>query len=105
MSIDKAAAGYLRPDEPNTVTEQAALDHLAARRWVLWHADDRDQAIVRLLDRAGLIRDREHEKQKDQADAAGQHLAERDRAAGKRYLGRTLEMAALAIKALRDGAH
>ncbi len=73
------AAGILRESAPRTPVEQAALTVINDGKWVLWHAHDRDLAVMLLLSRAGLLRDREHEQRVLAADISNARAVEKQR--------------------------
>lgn len=66
-TAEKEALAILRENKPRTPVEQAAVDALDQRRWVLWHADDYSLGVILLLSHAGLLRDKAHEEQEDSA--------------------------------------
>lgn len=84
----REAAGILQEEAPRTPAEQAAINVLDERRWVLWHADDYSLGVIRLLSLRGLLRDVEHEKQQAKADQFWAGHTERTRVAERAALGR-----------------
>jgi hypothetical protein len=84
----REAADILTEKAPRTAAEQAAINALDERRWVLWHADDYSLGVIRLLSLRGLLRDVEHEKQQAKADEFWAGHSERARAAERTALGR-----------------
>jgi hypothetical protein len=102
---DKAAA-IIRANQPHTPAEQAALDVINEDRWVLWHTDsttDLALAVIRLLSRADLLRDKEHEKRQAKADQFWAGHSERTRAAERAALGRLNVLAEQAADRLDAG--
>ncbi len=75
------AAAILREDAPRTAPEQAALAVLEDNRWVLWHAHDRDLGVIRLLSRAGLLRDKAEAERQDRSVRAAMASTARERQA------------------------
>ena len=84
----REAAAILKEKAPRTPAEQAAIDALNQRRWVLWHAKDYNLGVIRLLSCADLLRDKKHEKQQAKADQFWAGYSERTRAAERTALGR-----------------
>ena len=70
----KKAIEILAPKREPDRAEAAALDCIETQRWVLWHADDYATAVVRLLSRAGLLRDQAREAELREADAVMRRL-------------------------------
>lgn len=67
----KKAAAILRENEPLNAAEQAATDAVRGDAWVLWHTStimEYSHGVIRLLSRAGLLRDKA-----DEARAAAVH--------------------------------
>ncbi|MEU8199557.1 hypothetical protein AB0C10_37820 [Microbispora amethystogenes] len=83
---EREAKAILREDAPRTPAEQAAIDALNARRWVLWHADDYSLGVIRLLSCAGLLVDKAHAEEMAKADRVNAELARRDRLADARLI-------------------
>ena len=100
--VQKAAA-ILREGAPLDPAEQAAEKVIREGKWILWHADDRDLGVIRLLHRVGLLRDLDHEKELKQADASMRRLGERDRKADQILAIRLSNLVGEAVNALRDG--
>ncbi|MET9521463.1 hypothetical protein [Streptomyces coeruleorubidus] len=93
------AASIIAAGHKRTAAEQAALDVVDNDRWVLWHTDgltDYALAVIRLLSRADLLRDKEHEKQQAKADQFWSADAEGRRIADRRAVS---ELSALADQA------
>lgn len=102
---DKAAA-IIRADAPRTPAEQAALAAVDEDRWVLWHTDhttDLALAVIRLLSRAGLLRDKANEQRQAKADQFWSGHSERTRAAERTALGRLDALASQAADRLDAG--
>lgn len=100
------AAAIIAADKKRTPAEQAALNIVDADRWVLWHTDgltDYALAVIRLLSRADLLRDKEHEKQQAKADQFWSGHSERTRAAERTALGRLSTLADQAADRLDAG--
>lgn len=75
MSDTKAkATEILAPDRAPDRAEKAAIDCLRKQAWVLWHADDYVVGVVRLLFRAGLLRDGAREAELKDADQVMRRL-------------------------------
>ncbi|SET50433.1 hypothetical protein [Nonomuraea wenchangensis] len=68
------ARAILREDQPLNPAEQAAVDALNERRWVLWHADDYSLGVILLLSRAGLLRDAAQEQHEERSLAVNARL-------------------------------
>lgn len=98
------AFAILREDDPRTPAEQAALDAVDARRWVLWHAADYATGTVLLLSRAGLLRDTAHEEQQARATLSDKVWRDRAQAADRRAITAFTELAELAAGRLEEGA-
>lgn len=64
----REAAEILQEQAPRTPAEQAAINVLDERRWVLHHANDYSLGVIRLLSLRGLLRDIEAEKRQAKAD-------------------------------------
>lgn len=81
MTVQDAAkaAEILNPGKVPDRAEQAALDHLGERRWILWHADDYAAGVVRVLSAAGLLRDRVQEAEATEGHAVLRRLSDRER--------------------------
>lgn len=102
---DKAAA-IIRADHPNTPAEQAALNAVDNRRWVLWHTDamtDLALAVIRILSGADLLRDKEHEERTAKADQFWAGHTERTKAAERTALTRLNSLADQAADRLDAG--
>ncbi|MFJ2697484.1 hypothetical protein ACIO5Z_14820 [Streptomyces rochei] len=87
----RKAANIIRADSPNTPAEQAAINAVDADRWVLWHTDhttDLAVAVIRLLARADLLRDKDHELRQAKADQFWSGHSARTRDAERGALGR-----------------
>lgn len=100
------AAAIIATHGKRTAAEQAALDVVDNDRWVLWHTDgltDYALAVIRLLSRADLLRDKEHEKQQAKADQFWSGHSERTRAADRTALGRFSTLAEQAADRLDAG--
>ena len=97
------AFAILREDHPRTPAEQAALDAVDARRWVLWHAGDYATGTVLLLSRAGLLRDTAHEEQQARAALSDKAWRDRRQAADRRAITALTELAALTAGRLEEG--
>jgi hypothetical protein len=97
------AAELLQEKAPRTAAEQAAINALNERRWVLWHANDYSLGVIRLLSLRGLLRDTEQEKQQAKADQFWAGHSERTRAAERTALGRLTALADQAADRLDDG--
>lgn len=100
------AAAIIAEKRPHSPAEQAALDVVDEDRWVLWHTDamtDLALAVIRLLSRADLLRDKEHEKQQAKADQFWSAEGERRRSAERTALGRLNELADRAADRLDAG--
>lgn len=98
------ALAILREDDPRTPAEQAALDALDAHRWVPVHATDWSTAIVLLLSRARLLRDKAHEEHLHRAAMSDKEWRDRKQAADRRAITALTELVALAAGRLEDGA-
>lgn len=97
------AASILKESAPRTDAEQAAIDALDKRRWVLWHADDYSLGVIRLLSCAGLLRDKAHEEQQAKADTYWTAYSEQQRAANLRAVTRLDALAEQAADRLDKG--
>jgi hypothetical protein len=86
----KKAAEILALDRKPGRAEQAALDHIKEQAWALWHADDYAAGVVRLLSRAGLLRDRDRESELKDADRVMRRLDDEASAKLKRELSAAL---------------
>lgn len=101
------AAEIIRGDSRPTPAEQAAINAIDEDRWVLWHTDhtaDLALAVIRLLSRADLLRDKEHEKRQAKADEFWSGYSQRTRATDRTALGRLDALAAEAAERLEAGA-
>jgi len=98
------ALAILRENDPRTPAEQAALNAVEGRRWVLLHAADYSTGVVLLLSRAGLLRDKAHEEHRDRVAASDKEWRDRRQAADRRAITAYIELAALAAGRLEDGA-
>jgi hypothetical protein len=99
----REAADILQEQAPRTPAEQAAINVLDERRWVLWHANDYSLGVIRLLSLRGLLRDVEHEKQQAKADQFWAGHGERTRAAERAALGRLTALVDQAAERLEAG--
>jgi hypothetical protein len=99
----RQAADILQEKAPRTPAEQAAIDVLNERRWVLWHAEDYSLGVIRLLSLRGLLRDVEHEKTQAHVDQVWTAHAERTRTAERTALGRLGALAEEAADRLDAG--
>lgn len=97
------AAAILREDIPHSPAEQAAMNALDKDRWVLWHADDHMLGVVRMLHRAGLLRDPADEARRNQADEANARFVRQRHAASQRALSSHHQLVEQAVKKLEDG--
>ncbi|MFD6551288.1 hypothetical protein [Streptomyces sp. NPDC058398] len=100
------AAAIIASDAKRTPAEQAALEVVNEDRWLLWHTDamtDLALAVIRLLSRADLLRDVEHEKRQAEADKSWGAYSERVRAAERSAMGRLDALAEAAADRLDDG--
>lgn len=80
------AAAIIAEKSPRTPAEKAALTVVDQDRWVLWHTDhmtDLALAVIRLLSRADLLRDKKHEQRTAKADAFWSADSERRRTAAR----------------------
>lgn len=92
MTDTKAqAAEILAPGRELDRAEQAALDCLRKQAWVLWHTDDYAVGVVRLLARAGLLRDHAREAELKEADLVMRRLADEASTKLKREYSAVLE--------------
>ncbi len=82
----REAFAILREDDPRTPAEQAAIDAIDARRWVLWHATDYGTGTVLLLSRAGLLRNAAHEEHLERSAASDRAYRDRCRDADRRAI-------------------
>jgi hypothetical protein len=103
VAAEREAAAILKEKAPRTPAEQAAIDALNQRRWVLWHAEDYSLGVIRLLSCADLLRDKEHEKRQAKADQFWSGYSERTRAAERTALGRLSSLADAAADRLDAG--
>ncbi|EFE65847.1 predicted protein [Streptomyces viridosporus ATCC 14672] len=104
-AAEKAAA-IIAANATRTPAEQAALNAIDQDRWVLWHTDhttDLALAVIRLLSRADLLRDKEHEKRQAEADQFWAGHGERTRAAERAAIGRLNVLAEQAADRLDAG--
>ena len=99
----KKAAAILREGSPLDPAEQAAEKAIREGKWILWHAGDRDLGVIRLLHRAGLLRDPAEEKRKEESVASMRRLGERDRRADRALLGALAQIVTESVAALREG--
>lgn len=99
----REAAGILQETAPRTPAEQAAINVLDERRWVLWHADDYSLGVIRLLSLRGLLRDVAHDKAQADAERFWSAQSERTRAADRAALGRLSDLADQAADRLDAG--
>lgn len=100
------AAEIIAEKGRRTAAEKAALDVVDQDRWVLWHTDgltDYALAVIRLLSRADLLRDKQHEQQAAKADAFWSADTERRRAADRDALGRLNDLVEQAAAQLEAG--
>lgn len=97
------AAAMLREDAPHTPAEQAAMDALDKDLWVLWHADDYKLGVVRMLHRAGLLRDPAYEAHLNQVASSNARLVDQHRVASERALANHHELIEQAAAKLEDG--
>ena len=97
------AAAILREGKPLDPAEQAAEKVVKEGKWILWHANDRDLGVIRLLHGAGLLRDLAREKEREEAAASMRRIGERDRKADRILATRLSNLASEAIHTLRDG--
>jgi hypothetical protein len=100
------AAAIIAADAKRTPAEQAALEVVNEDRWVLWHTDamtDLALAVIRLLSRADLLRDKENEKRQEKADQFWSGYSERTRAAERAAMGRLTTLADEAADRLDAG--
>src|SRR5262245_59155916 len=79
--VAEEARALFREDAPRSPAEVAALQVIEAHKWALWHAHDRDLAVMLLLSRKDLLRDREYEQHLDQFAVANAEAVARDRRA------------------------
>lgn len=101
------AAEILRENDPRTATEQAALDALKKRLWVLWHAHDPNLGVVLLLSRAGLLRDKKQEAHEHKFAVGMAESSARDRAIDATHincLNNVLDIAAEELEAGKSPA-
>ena len=101
--LTRHAAATLREGKPLDPAEQAAEKVVKAGKWILWHADDRDLGVIRLLHRAGLLRDLDREKEREEADVSMRRIGERDRKADRILATRLSNLVSEAVSALREG--
>lgn len=99
----KQAAAILREGAPLEPAEQAAEKVIRDSKWILWHADDRDLGVIRLLHRARLLRDVDHEKEMEKAHASMRRLDKRDNTANRALAATLSALVDEAIGALREG--
>lgn len=76
---EQKARAILREDAPRTPAEQAALDAVNKDPWILWHANDHNLGVIRLLSRARLLRDPQYEAEQERGLQVNADLAARDR--------------------------
>ena len=101
------AAAIIAAKAKRTPAEQAAMDVINEDRWVLWHTDhttDLALAVIRLLSRADLLRDKEHEKRQAKADQFWAGHSQRTRSAERAALARLSTLADQAADRLDAGA-
>ena len=98
----KKAIEILAPRRKPDRAEQAALDCVETQRWVLWHADDYAAAVVRLLSRAGLLRDQAREAELAEADLVMRRLEDEDKAKLRREHSAALAELALHVDCRTD---
>jgi hypothetical protein len=78
------AATWLREDSPLSPPEQDAVNAMRDHLWILWHANDHTLAVILMLSRLGLLRDRAAEQHADHvASIDGQLRDQASRAAGR----------------------
>ncbi|MFI8191441.1 hypothetical protein ACIF8T_21900 [Streptomyces sp. NPDC085946] len=100
------AEAIIAANAPRTPAETAALNVVNEDRWVLWHTDgltDYALAVVRLLSRADLLRDKEDEKRRAKADEFWAGHSERTRVAERAAIGRLNVLAEQAADRLDAG--
>lgn len=97
------AAAFLRENAPRNPAEQAALDAMGTKRWVLWHAHDANLAVVLMLSRFGLLRDKAAEQRQERTARVDAQLRERDRLADQVALSRLGELVEQAATRLAAG--
>lgn len=98
------AAAILCEGEPLGPAMQAAEKVLQEGAWILWHANRRDLAVATLLQRAGLLRDVDEEKRREEAEAGMQRLTKRDLAAYRALSVRLGNLTDEIVRALRGGS-
>ena len=91
MPDAEEAAAILAPGRDPDRAEQAALDYVDKRRWVLWHAENYAAGVIRLLSHAGLLRDRAHEAEMQEAHVVMRRLADEDTVKRNREFSAALE--------------
>lgn len=101
-TTEAKAASILTPNREPDRAEQAALDCVRKQAWVLWHADDYAAGVVRLLSRAGLLRDREREAEAEEAGRVMRRLEDEATTDLKRKYGAALAEIEQLRKKLRD---
>jgi hypothetical protein len=102
------AAAIIDAHGKRTPAEQAALNVVDNDRWVLWHTDaltDYALAVIRLLSRADLLRDKEYEKAEAKAGQFWSADAERRRIADRRAVSELSALAGQAADRLDAGAN
>lgn len=107
QKAEAEALGWLRENDPRSPAEQAALDAINSRRWILWHANDRDLGVILLLSRLELLRDKAQEEHLNRWGQANADRVARDRhvdAQVIRYLSDLITDAANQIDAGTDPA-
>lgn len=100
------AAAILRENDPLNSREQAAMDTITERAWVLWHTStimSYAHGVIRLLSSAQLLRDKAHEDEQEQALAVEAGLREERRARDVRAISQLDAVLAQAVTALRNG--
>lgn len=99
----KQAAAILRETDPRTPAEQAALEAIEGERWVLWHAKDPNLAVLLLLSRNGLLRDKAHEAEMNRFAVGMAEASARDRRLDSQHNAALENLIDEAVKQLENG--
>jgi hypothetical protein len=101
--LARQAAAAMHEDRPLNPVETAAKEALERKAWVLWHAEDYSEGVIRLLHSAGMLRDRDAEKRQAEADASTHRLMRLDLAEHQARYPVLVNAITQTVHALREG--